>query len=275
MVWILHTEALNRGFTPSRKEDAMRGFSFKAAVILMVLAVALLAGCSKEESTTPAAPSNNTNDNPPSFGVQQVTPPSEMTQSQDPYAQQAAAYVAMANAFASYTSYLSPPSNMEAPELTSSYAGPPWTYTWSVNNGEDNFTVTLTIDETTSSYTWNVVVTGVFDGQTLDHFLFIEGEQAKDGKSGSLTIHDPETQGIAVTVNWNYDESNAYHLTYEVPGEAKIVATVNQDDSGSVAYYEWNGSAFEMVFRAVWNADGSGEWWTYEEGAQTGHGTWG
>ncbi len=79
---------------------------------------------------------------------------------------------------------------------------------------------------------------------------------------------------MALTVNWNIDSSNVYHLVYEAPEEGRIEITVNPDESGSVTYYEWNGSAFVMVFKAVWNTDGSGEWWTYENGVQTGHGTW-
>jgi len=268
ITWLIESASLQH-----RKEDEMRSLSLKTAAFLMIFILAIV-GCSKDESTSPTSPSNQNNDSPPAFEAQGVTIPDELAQSQDPMAQQAVAYIMMANAFTSYTGFLTPPSGTEAPELSSGYDGPPWVFTWDVDDGANQYTVILTINETSTSYTWSVTVDGVLEGVTLDNFVYIEGEQAKDEKSGSITVHDPETQGVALTVNWNIDSSNVYHLVYEAPEEGRIEITVNPDESGSVTYYEWNGSAFVMVFKAVWNTDGSGEWWTYENGVQTGHGTW-
>jgi len=59
----------------------------------------------------------------------------------------------------------------EAPELSSGYDGPPWVFTWDVDDGANQYTVILTINETSTSYTWSVTVDGVLEGVTLDNFV--------------------------------------------------------------------------------------------------------
>lgn len=253
----------------------MKRLSFKAAVILMAILL-IGAGCSKEKSTSPTSPSPSNNNSPPALDVDQVTLPQGLVQSQDPMAQMVVGYVNMANSFAQYTALVSPPSGNMAPDLTSPYSGPPWVYTWDVNNGpDDTYTITLTIDETDTTYTWNVMVSGVVGGVTVSDFKYVEGLESKDGSSGYLFIYDPETHNMAARFDWAATSDNQYTLHYTVPGSVMISITVNPDDSGSINYYEWDGSDFIPMFQAHWNADGSGEWWTYDSnGDVSGHGTW-
>jgi len=246
-----------------------------AFLLIAIMIVALVvAGCSKDEDKSVApAPSNN-EDQAPTFSAQPVEVPDSLANETDPHAQMAVGYINMANAFVNYTSFVTPPSKAGF-EGVGTLGGPPWIYTWSVNTGPDNnYTVTLTIDEDNDYYTWTVELDGVFDGYSITDFTLIEASQAKDGTSGELTVYDPESLGIALSVSWVL-QNGTYTFTYLVPEEVKIVVTLNPDESGSVEAYEWNGSAFVKVFEAQWTATGAGEWWTWNiDGTETGHGTW-
>jgi len=243
-------------------------------IATLVVTFALM-GCSKDESTTTAPPpSNNEEEQAPAFSAQPLDVPDSLANETDPHAQMAVGYINMANAFVNYMNFVTPPSKTSF-EGVGTLSGPPWIYTWPVNIGPDNnYMVTLTIDEDNDYYTWTVELDGVFDGYSVTNFTLIEASQAKDGTSGELTVYDPESLGIALSVSWVL-QNGTYTVTYLMPEEVRIVVTLNPDESGSVEAYEWNGSAFVKVFEAQWTATGAGEWWTWNiDGTPSGHGTW-
>jgi len=241
---------------------------------VLVLSLAFV-GCSKDDTTAPKPPAQD--NEAPSYDAHTVTVPSAMQTSQDRNAQMVVSYVNMVNAFTGYTGLMSPPSKAMF-TASSEFSGPPWIYTWTVNQGSDNtYTVTLTIGEDTDSYTWDVRISGTFEGHDVTNFSLIVANEHKDGSAGAFTLYDPGTGQIALDLTWTHDNDGVYTFRYQVPNDTKIVVTVNPDDSGSIYVYEWDTSESDWaeVFHATWTAAGSGEWWAYDtDGTETGHGTW-
>jgi hypothetical protein len=249
----------------------------KRATILfsaIVLGMAMFFGaCSKDDddNSNPAPPPEEV----PEYGGQTVTIPDAMMQSQDPGAQQAVAYIDMANGFVEMAGSFGNPPEKSSSFKSTNGDGPPWVYNWEVNDETGNYTVTLTINETGDGTEWDIVVNGVMDGITLDNFTIMHGEQSDDGKNGSFTVYDWENQGGEIfEITWNTDDDGNYFIHINIPESVKIDVVANADGSGSVAFYQWNETDFELMFKAVWDAEGSGEWWQYEGGELIDHGTW-
>ena len=236
----------------------MRHMKFLVSFFAM-LTLVLVIGCSDDDK---GPTDNNGETQQPTFGIDSVTVPDAMEQSDDPMAQQAVAYVAMANAFASYGYWFSHSGTSE---------GPPWTFTWTV----DDLTITLTITEEGNNWVWEIVLDGTDGYYTYDNWLFIHAEQAKNNSSGQLIIYEPVTTNVAMTWTWSVDAEGVYTLVMISEGEDfKIEITVNPDHSGELELSEKVDESYQLALREVWQADGSGEWWTYEDGEQTGHGSW-
>jgi hypothetical protein len=228
--------------------------------LFMMLILVLVIGCSDDDE---GPTDNNGETQQPTFSIDSVIVPDAMAQSADPMVQQVVAYITLANAFAAYGSWFSPPTTSE---------GPPWTYTWTV----DNLTITLTVAEEGTNWVWDIVLDGTDGEYTYDNWLFIHAELAKNNSSGQLTIYEPVTTDVSLEWSWNVDTEGVYTLvviSYE-EGGFKIEITVNPDDSGELELYTKVGESYQLTFRAVWQADGSGQWWTYEGGQQTGSGSW-
>ena len=181
-----------------------------------------------------------------------------MAQSEDTYAQMAAGYVEMANGFSTYGYLFAPPPRA----LCSVNRDGEWTYTWSVGN----LIITLVITETSTNYYWKIYYDGTEGTTTYDNFLFIEAEQTLDGSSGSLFIYiDPAQTGYALMWSWNIDADGAYHFTYELFEDVKIEVVVNADGSGYLEFYDYGTAGYWRIFRIEWTAEGTGEWWQYDE----------
>jgi copper(I)-binding protein len=225
-----------------------------------VLALVLVIGCSGDDKSPTG---NNGGTQEPAFSIDSITVPDAMMQSTDPMAQQTVMYVMMANAFANYGTWFTPP--------TTAGNGPPWTYTWTV----ENLTVTLTIKEEGNNWVWDITWNGTDGVYTYNDWLFIHAEQAKDNSSGQLIIYEPVTTIVAWMWTWSVDAQGVYTLvmTSESDG-SKIEVSVNPNDSGELKVYETINQNYVMTLKVIWQADGSGQWWTYDENGQTGSGSW-
>jgi len=238
----------------------MRHMKFLVSLFTMLILV-LVIGCSDDDE---GPTGNNGETQQPTFSIDSITVPAAMAQSTDPMAQQAVTYVMMANAFSAYGSWFTSPTTSE---------GPPWTYTWTV----DNLTITLTVTEEGTNWVWDIVLSGTDGDYTYDNWLFIHAEQAKDCSSGQLMIYMPVTTEICLEWSWSVDAEGVYTFVmtsyYEEEG-LKVEITVNPDNSGELKLYTEVSEVYLLTFRAVWQADGSGQWWTYVAGLQTDSGSW-
>jgi len=89
-----------------------------------------------------------------------------------------------------------------------------------------------------------------------------------------MIVYEPVTTNILAQWSWSTDLSGVYTFEMITPGDSKIVITSNPDLSGSMMFYEYVGASYELVFEIEWASDGSGEYWTYDGGVETDHGTW-
>ncbi len=232
-------------------------------VAAFLTAAVILYGCSKSSSTT----------NPPSSTaptIPSVTFSGPTTTSSDQYAQMTKSYALMFNGLSSYfTAYQG---------LHAAQNGNTWSWTYS--NPATNFTGTLTVTQQSSGgYSWKLVLNGkesATDTVTYNNWTAMTGTTSSDGKSGSWTIYNENTAIIAALYTWSTSSSGTLTGTlksYSNTGtlEATITVTNNPDKSGEVDIY----SGTTLVFKATWIANGSGQWWTYDNsGTQTGTGTW-
>jgi len=232
--------------------------------VLSLILVLFMGSCSKDDDDTQPQQQQQ---EAPQIETQIVELPEAMMQSNDPGATQATMYVNMANAFTGWSAMMVPPQK-------SVMDGDPWVYTWSFNEGADNYSVTLTVYETSTQYEWTMVIDGTMGGMTFANFLYMEASEMLDGSAGSFVMYDPETQGVAMMVSWSTDSNGVYNVVFEVPNEMKIDMTSNPDGSGSVMVYEFYETEYLLEFHAEWTAAGTGEWWEYYMGELMEHGMW-
>ncbi len=233
---------------------------------LVLFLVSMLAfSCSSKKSTD-----NSVTEEPPQeVTIDPVTVPEALQTSSDPHAQQVVGYVQMINMFQSFVQNLIPQQHVgKVFESEGTLDGPPWVYTWT--NGPMSFTLTITIED--DQYHWKLVLNGAdpSTGQTYNKFVFMEAWQKLDGSSGKLVINE-FGEGGKVEWNWNIDKDGTEKITYiDYMSNTKIEVVQNKDLSGSIQVWENN----VLVYKAVWNADGSGTWWVYDEEGNVSSGTW-
>lgn len=246
----------------------MKTFKF-LFLFTAVFSLILATGCKKDKDTDPQG-------NAPEFQIQTVSIPDAMAQSNDPGAQQAEGYLYMVNGLASYSAMMTPPKSAYAGHFKSSN-GDPEVYTWNVDDGNDNnYSVTLTITETTELYRWNMKVDGMIDGHQVHDIVFLEAEQYKDGHDNTFTVYDldkPLTP--ALVFNW-HKTNEVFYLTYEVPQDIYVSFTINPDNSGSIDAKNWTEeNEYQTAYTASWDPSGHGEYWEYDDnGELIGHGNW-
>ncbi len=231
-----------------------------------IFSIILIAGCKKDNNAEPGSAK--------AFQVQTITVPDAMNQSSNPGAQMATGYIGMANGMAAFASMMTPPKSAVAHHYKGS--GEPEIHHWNVDDGENNiYTVTLTITETSDLYKWEMKVDGLVEGQHVDNFIFIKAEQYKDGHDNSITVYDPDKPlTIGFVMNW-HKVNDVFYITYEEPQSIKVAFVINADNSGSIDAKEWTEEQeYQTTYTATWDASGHGEYWEYDNGQQTDHGTW-
>lgn len=243
----------------------------KSNLLLAVIALFFLSfmvSCSDKDDTEPQ---DQQTQQAPTLETKVVELPEAMTQSNNPGAQTATMYASMANGFVGFAGMMVPP---EKSGLYKSVQGDPWVYTWDFSEGADVYSITLTVAETSSEIMWTMVINGTLGGLVLDNFLYMEATETPDGSSGEFIMYDPEEQGMNMMVSWSTDGNGVYTVTFEVPGEMKIVMSSNLDGSGEISVYDWYETEYILEFNAIWDSTGHGEYWEYYEGELMDHGTW-
>lgn len=251
-----------------KKQEIMKKQRLLFIATLLCGLLFVFNGCSKDEETTPEA--NKTE--APVLATKTAEVPQAMTESSDPYAQEACMYINYANMFTGFAGMMTPP-----PESGGTYKSTlenPWVYTWSYNDSTNNYTFTLTVEQTTDKYTWNFVIDGIVDGYVLNNFVYMEAWETLDEKSGEFTMYDWEPPETTLTVNWSTDDNNVYTLYFSESENQQINITVNPDNTGEIIVYEWVENDWQIFYQATWDAVGHGEYWEYENGEVSNHGTW-
>jgi len=222
-----------------------------------IFALALFAaGCAEEEST---APTNTT----PQIPLIQIKPPT----STDEQALQPTSYVQAINSLLIY------PSLFQGMQPTANGG----TFTWTIAQGELTITMTA-VRQADGSFVWALKLNGMTSQeQTFDNFTWMSGTTSSDGKTGSFDFFEEGTTTKSASLQYSVSATGVVNATlrlYDLEGSvySKYVGVGNPDDSGSIDAYEGENYRY---YRAVWLANGSGTWTTYDvEGQVTGTGSW-
>ena len=239
----------------------MRKYLKMFAATLFAASLLVISGCSKKGN--PVQPPAN----PPA--LPSVTFKGPNTNSTDQYAQLTESYVLSFKEFSSYTTAFA---NMSAAQNGN-------TWTWTYKFGALTETMT-TIQNSDGSYSWKVVFNGQASSNDTVYYTnwtLLQGTTSADGKNGSWTIYYENTTIMLAEYNWNTSSGGVLTgtlKTYDNGGnvQSSINVVNNSDGSGSVEDY----TGTVLIFKSVWQANGSGQWWTYDSstGGQTGTGNW-
>jgi len=237
-------------------------------LLFTVIAILMLgiSACSDKDETVPA----DTQQEAPVLETKTVELPETLVNSNDPAAQDVVAYTYMVNGFTGFAGLMTPPGG-QGGGYKSTNDGDPLVYTWDFVEGEDAYSITLTIIQTETHYEWTMVINGTLGGMVLVDFTYMEASQTLDGATGEYNMYDPE-YGLLMSVVWSTDSSGVYTTTFEAPEDIKIEMTSNPDGSGTITVYEWYENGWVIEFEAIWDSSGHGEYWEYYEGELIDHG---
>jgi hypothetical protein len=246
-------------FERTNKEVLMKKH-FKAAGMAAVMLTLAIIGCSKNDKS-PTQPQNTA----PLLPSIAFNGPN--TSSQDPNAQQAKLHIQTING---YTNILAPFAGLQA-----TLNGNSWTWTYNVQNLMATLTATQQSD---GSYYWKLVLNGT-DPNTntaYNNWTAIDGTTSAGGKNGNFKGYSPNTTTLLAEFAWSTSLNGVLTGTFKLYDNTGAVTSQidivnNSDGSGEVRL----STAGTLSFKAVWLANGSGQWWKYDaNGNQTATGSW-
>lgn len=234
----------------------------KVFLFLLALPAFLLTSCKKEEDT----PEELTYKSPSAAGRTSVVEiPAGLTAKAnggDLNATIAIMYMNLANAFSSFSSSFTIPSNATVENKKSSSKVYHWTYS--------GYSYWMTYTELADKYTWKYE----WETPEITRFTYIMAEELKTGKGGSWTIYNPESTSTSLwTYTWSINTSNAFIANMSW-NEGQVVSTFdvisNADHSGSFIYKEAGVKHAEIT----WTSTGSGTYWLKGDGTSDISGSW-
>ena len=229
---------------------------YHIVLFLFISSIISITSCSKDDNNGPDVPEYTK----PEITERQVVveiPDQLQTLAEggDTYAYMAIAYMGVANSIANFSNYFTIPSDVEPTATDNGNA----LYSWS----EQGYSYWMTFGEENGKYTW----TYEYEMPGYPRFTYIYAEEDKDGNSGSWTIYNPENPNEAVWIyNWSVDAQGIFTSTIQYDENANndgVYEVVSNPDGGGSFTYRIEGSDQAII---NWNADGSGDYWFYNEG---------
>ena len=236
------------------------------AIFIICLVFLLVAGCSNDEEN-PITPTPTPK--APVFALKEITLPQHMLSSDDAMAKQAIAMVEEVLDFESCGCLFAAPGDAETIKAESGA----WEYKWSAGD----LTKTMQITAVSGRDSWKIFYDGSMDGRNYNNWRYMDAVQSSDLSSGHVTIFKAGTVTTELEWVWYTLEYNDYKLIKQFYGESpyKIEITIKPDNSGKIDKFAHNSSG-NMVYdvKFAWKVDGTGSYWTFEDGVQTSFGTW-
>ncbi|MBN1559349.1 hypothetical protein JW998_03820 [candidate division KSB1 bacterium] len=234
--------------------------------VLVLLVLFIFAGCSSDEEN-PIAPTPKSN--PPKFNLQEIAFPQKMVNSTDEMAQRAISLVDDAMSFEGTGCVFDPPEGAEVLAETQTA----WEYSWQ----DAGLTKRLAIILISEQHKWQQFFTGTADGKTYDNWRYMDAAQKTDQSMGHVYLYKAVTTQIGQEWSWHTLDNGNYIFKVQNYGEspAKIEITFEPGNAGKIESYK-AGTTGALVYDLVitWNANGSGSWRTYQNGAPVDNGTW-
>jgi len=246
----------------------------KLSKLLFVFLMAAVA-CSKKEEPAPALQNTKVT-------TTTVQAPAALTTAAktDTYAQEAAAYIDLANTMSSYTSLLAVPASGATKSSTvitasngrvAAVASTTETYTWS---DPKYGSVAFQITDAGTSYKWEYFYKA---SGAKDWLKFLNAEEMKDGSSGDLEILDytgNDPKAILLKFNWNkVGDQFTFQLTD--PSFYFLLKYNTTTKAGTIDYYDGAGVNAVIAYKYSWTGEGHGTWQSFDSsGTLDGSGTW-
>jgi len=243
-----------------------RKFLWSALIILIIL---LFPGCESDDNGTS---SSSKTPAPPTFSLKSMQLPAYLEASSNQDAQELKECIANAQNLEFYGCCFDAPAAEQ--NVEKSYTEPEWTLEWEENGLQKQ----LKITDQNERVSWEMYLTGTFKNTSVTDWLRMEAIQRKDRSNGHATLYKTGTSSINYEWIWYSFETGEYKLIRNCFHEeqTKIIITLQADHSGTVEIQGLNSKGvLEVKTRYIWYVNGKGEWWTYEDAAQTNHGVWG
>lgn len=237
-------------------------------VMALCLGLIFVIGCSSDKEN-PVKPTEKTP--PPEFKLRDITVPTKMMNSADEKAKLASSLIQASVSFEGTGCVFSKPDG--ATILSESTSA--WEYTWT----EGSLTKRLAITSLSSinQRKWQLYYTGSANDVTYeDDWRFMDAGQSMDMSSGHVYVYKDNTKQIILEWTWR-TSNNVYTFEKYDHSETKckVEIIVKPDGSGKVERFSMSTTGSLMHDLLVnWTADGSGTWWTYDNGINIGSGSW-
>lgn len=244
--------------------------------ILSLLALlGLVVSCSKDDDPDPGLENAAL-----SFSQDQqiLQVPQGLLESEDPNAQEAAAWIAMANGMSANLMLFTPPAGAaKSTELivaangrTTSTSGV--VYTWA---DEQFGKIAYQIIDDSDKYTFELFYQGLDD---TEWYRYLYAEERKDRSQGNMVMYDAwgieDDTRAAELFRWEWTRKGDL-FTFKMSsamGAFNFTAEINtKTKAGSIVYFAEGLKQSEIT----WNAQGAGSWKHFDEsGAVVEEGTW-
>jgi hypothetical protein len=247
--------------------------------LLLVIAIAFVTGCKKDDDEPPTFESL-------SFTEEEILNkiPNGLKNSSDENAQDLISYIETAVSWSAFEGFFTPPSNAEkvSGKSTNSEGTWKWTHTY------EGYTITYywTYEETASKYIWTLDVQ--YAGGVL--YNFVDAWELKDGTQGEVRynlqwacVYDPDYYDVCddlfLIYTWNINADGVINYTFvweslevEYNYYWRYELVINPNGSGTLDYY-WLDDYWHWHYE--WDALGNGTWVWYTEGTEvSGSGSW-
>lgn len=258
-----------RAHTTQEGVIPMHKFEMRRWLILMaVLMLAFAVGCSDDDD--PTGPGNGGDDAPTFDGPEAYTAPASMQTSSDPYAQTAYFSTVQIGLASTYLTWFNAPPGKAAAD------GPPWTQEWNFNEGGDNLTVSIVIDEQGDDWTWQVRFDGTMGGETYQNIVVYRARQAKNGSTGMLEVFNPATGNVVSLWAWDASLTRMRSFNGTMPA-TEMILTPDGSGGADLSIYTDGfqaGDGWESMAMS-WDSAGNGSWTEYnEDGSVADSGVW-
>ncbi len=235
-------------------------FKNKLIYLTVLCLVLMLGACSDDKGTTPA------DENSLPAPVDLEAPYQALGASGNEYGSMASGYIAMAVVM---SGFFTPLAGADSTTLNDTLI-----ISWT----EGDLTVTFKILDIFEgdTWTWWVIVLDGDDGGTIyNDWICLEGEMAKDGSEGWMTLYDENTTDDLYNWEWEVvDDDLTVTMTWsDGDDDYMVIIQCDDDGSGYCEYYEEG----IIEWKIDWISSGvssSGMWYRYEGGVQAESGTW-
>ncbi|MEE9429751.1 MAG: hypothetical protein V3V16_01845 [Melioribacteraceae bacterium] len=199
-----------------------------------------------------------------SFSMKEIEVPEALTNSSNPKAISAKSQILVLNSLPTlYGAWFTVASGPESLAKVNDDR----TYTWNSNG----VAITMKYSDSGDEIFREIFISGNYGGQTHSNFKFLESRQKKDRSQGYFKIFDFSDGSETTSWVWTTSSDNVYSMNFLSDDGDKIEVNSNPDKSGTISQYENN----VMISKTVWTANGTGEWWQYDnQGNVTDSGSW-